>query len=351
MKSLNRKSITAFLLAASMVLSACGSEPATSTQTSQSSTPASTSTSSEAAVQTPAVPDSTGLTISYPSNMQAIGFEEDFHMDTMPERIVTLVFTIDLILADLGIDVVAYNRSSIVNYPDGYGDNKEYITTAAEDFSMESVVALEPDLVMLSHSQAETYGQICVDAGIPVYYIYAGHDKSYENIRDEVEVIATGFASEQSEVDALLKPFADLEARIESVRPNYEGKRMLVFQSRPPAHYVLADSAVLASMLSMLGFENSYDGSAGGMVLLDYEEAIDYEFDYFFATAAGTTAEETQKLMEDDFANMPDYWDLYEPIKNGNVTYLPIYYASSSGTQTVDRINDLIDILEAQYGE
>ncbi len=41
---------------------------------------------------------------------------------------------------------------------------------------------------------------------------------------------------------------------------------------------------------------------------------------------------------------------MVEPLKNGNYTYLPVVYAAGSGIQTVDRIDELIDILEEQYG-
>ncbi len=308
MKNINKKTATAFLLMASLMLSGCQSGGSDTTENSSQDKQNTTNSSESTTTENASTENSTteGLTIHYPTYMEDLGFTDPAVLETMPENIVTLVFGVDVILDHLGVDVVGYTPSTIMTYPEGYGDNMESINVNADNFDMETVIALSPDLVILPHTATETYGQICVDADIPIYYVYSGHDKSYDNIRDETKAIAESFATTEADAEAVMQPFYDLEERIETVRPNYEGKTMLVLQSAPPAHYVLADTAVLASMLAMLGLENSYDGSAGGMVPLDFEATIDYEFDYFFATTRSATQEDSQKLMEEDYAKMPE---------------------------------------------
>ena len=147
-----------------------------------------------------------------------------------------------------------------------------------------------------------------------------------------------------------MQRFADLEARLEEVRPLYEGKTVMVLQSGSTTmHYIQTAKGTLASMADMMGFTNVYENSEASMVQLDLEQALSYQPDLLLCVGAAATAEEHQELMESAYAENPDYWNSIDAVKNGQVIYLPINYISTSGILVVDEIDSLIDIIADHY--
>jgi hypothetical protein len=63
------------------------------------------------------------------------------------------------------------------------------------------------------------------------------------------------------------------------------------------------------------------------------------------------TGEGHKALMEEDFANNPEYWNSIPAIANGDIIYLPVYFISSAGINVVDHINELADIILTHFGE
>ena len=117
-----------------------------------------------------------------------------------------------------------------------------------------------------------------------------------------------------------------------------------VLQSAPPSHYIQTNGGTLGSMAEMLGLTNVYENDASSMAQLDYETALSYDPDLVLCVGMSKTGEEHRALMEEDFANNPDYWNSIPAIAAGDVIYLPVSYMSSAGINVVDNINALADI-------
>ena len=167
-------------------------------------------------------------------------------------------------------------------------------------FDIESVIALEPDLVIVGYQSKDTYGKILDREKIPVYYVDAGHVVSYESIKELTDVLIKAFGQHNAGAEAITDRFNKLEARMAEKRQENKGQKVMVLQSAPPRHYIQGKEGTLGSMLDMLGYENVYQNNK--MVLIDLEQALSYEPDLLFCVGGSKTAAEHQQVMEEDFA-------------------------------------------------
>lgn len=304
-------------------------------------------------VQVPALAaEAPALTLNYPENMQAKGYTEPLILETMPERIVVMTTTPVLALYEMGVSMVAIPTTSVVTWPEDLVAGAALLQTAMNaNFDIETVIALDPDLVMLGYPSEDTYGKILTDAGIPVYYLDAGHTVPYASIKQQTEVLVEAFDPDGAAGQAILARFDALEARLESARGAFAGKTVMVLQSSPPSHYIQTEAGTLGSMAAMMGLTNVYENDEASMVLIDYETALEYDPDLVLAVGGSKTSEEHQALMEDDFAKDEAYWNAIEAIREGDIVYLPVSYIASAGIYVVDTVNALLDLLEAKLAD
>jgi iron complex transport system substrate-binding protein len=285
------------------------------------------------------------IVLEYPDNMKEKGFEEGLILESMPRRVVCLHATPVLALHELGVPLVGIPKSRVVVWPESLQERIEadFEIGHGANFDVETVVALQPDLVLLGYTTKDTYGAILETAGIPTYYVDAGHTVSYESIKAQTEALIDAFDPHGETGKEIQERFVKLEARLAEEKTRNAGKTVMVLQSSPPSHYIQSNTGTLGSMADMLGFENVYQDPQAPLVLLDLEVALSYNPDYVFSVGALPSGEEQKKSMEEDFANNPDYWNAIPAIKEGRILYLPISYISSAGINVVDNINLLID--------
>lgn len=292
--------------------------------------------------------------LEYPEDMQELGYTDPLVLDEVPERVVSLSAAPVLALYELGVNLVGIPNSMVVTWPEDLKESTETVSfsvMSSSDFDYESVVALEPDLVLLAYNGAETAGATLESLGIPVYYIYAGHTVPYESIVMQTEALIDAFAVDEESKEAgeaILQRFDDLEANLDAAKEAFEGKSVMVLQSSADAHYIQTSGGTLGSMAEMIGFTNVYENETSSMTQLDFEQALDYNPDLVLCVGAGT-AESQQELMEAAFAENEAYWNSIDAIAEGNVIYLPVAYVSTAGINVVDTINDLIVTLADFY--
>ena len=285
--------------------------------------------------------------------MQERGYTEPLALESEPERVVVMTKAPVLALYELGVEMIAIPEagSSTVWPEDLDAATEKLNTTMNANFDIETVVALEPDLVVMGYTSEETYGQALDDADIPVYYVDAGHTVSYESTKMQTEALVDAFGAGSEEGEAMLARFDELEARLASIQDKYSDMKVMVLQSSPPTHYIQTAEGTLASMAAMMGFQNVYENDAASMAELDREAALSYDPDLVLSVGGSAAAEEHQALMEDDFAKNPDYWDSIQAIANGDILYFPASFIASNGIAVIDSINSLIDMVEAHYAE
>ena len=293
-----------------------------------------------------------GVTIEYPANMQQRGYTEPVVLEAMPQHVACLSSSPVLALYEMGVPMVAIPASSVVEWPEDLAAAAEQLQLSHNtNFDVETVIALEPDLVIMGYTSQETYGNVVSDAGIPVYYVDAGHTVPYDSIKMQAEALVNAFGADSEAGAAMLRRFDGLEARLEDVRAQLEGKTVMVLQSAPPTHYIQTSDGTLGSMAEMIGLTNVYENGASSMVQLDYETALSYGPDLVLCVGMSETGEGHQELMEADFANNPEYWNSIEAIANGDILYLPVRFVSSAGINVVDNISELADLVLAHFAQ
>lgn len=304
------------------------------------------------AAETAQTAQTAAITLEYPANMQEKGYTEPLTLTSAPQRVVCMSSTPVLALHEMGVPMVAIPASSVVEWPEDLAASAQQLQLSHNtNFDIETVVALEPDLVILGYTSQETYGAVLEGAGIPVYYVDAGHTVSYDSILAQTQALVDAFGADTEVGADILQRFADLEARLEEVRAQLAGKTVMVLQSAPPSHYIQTNGGTLGSMAEMLGLTNVYENDASSMAQLDYETALSYDPDLVLCVGMSKTGEEHRALMEEDFANNPDYWNSIPAIAAGDVIYLPVSYISSAGINVVDNINALADIVLNHFAQ
>lgn len=301
-------------------------------------------------------PEEQKFVMTYPEDMQALGFTEPLVLESVPQRIVCLSTAPVLALYEMGAKLVGIPSSRVVSWPEKLKESTETVQFSAmssSDFDYESIVALEADLVLVGSSSTEVGEQIQA-LGIPVYYVFAGHTVSYDNIKNQTAALTSAFSVDEAstaKAEEIMSRFTALEDRLAAVQPVYAGKKVMVLQSGDASnHYIQTARGTLASMAAMMGFENVYENEASSMTKLDFEQALDYNPELVLCVGSGT-AQEHQALMEQAYSENEAYWYSIDAIKNGDVIYLPVEFCSTAGIHVVDSINTLIDRIEAFYAE
>ena len=169
----------------------------------------------ETQVQEEQVQETQGVTIEYPQNMQEKGYTQPLQLEQMPQRVVVMTKAPVLALHELGVKMIAIPEGGVTSWPEELDAATEKLNTAMNsNFDIETVIALEPDLVVMGYTSQEAYGQALDDAGIPVYYVDAGHTVPYESVKAQTQVLADAFAADQQAADSLMQGFVKLEERL-----------------------------------------------------------------------------------------------------------------------------------------
>lgn len=289
----------------------------------------------------------TTFTLEYTPTLQQYGFTEPVVLKAKPQRVVSLVHTPVLALYEMGIKQVAIPQAAMLEWPEGLAKDAKLLNVSMNaNFDIESVIALQPDLVIAGYQTKDTYGKILAREKIPVYYVDAGHVVSYQSIKELTDVLINTFGKDNAGAAAIKERYAKLETRMAEQRQKNQGQKVMVLQSAPPRHYIQGDNGTLGSMLAMLGYENVSKNKK--MVLIDFEQALTYNPDLVFCVGGAKTGSEHQQVMEEDFAKNPGYWDNIPAIRDHKVIYLPIKYVATAGINIIDNINELIDTIDVK---
>ncbi len=306
---------------------------------------------------TEAVKD-TAFILEYPSHMQAEGFTEPLILDEYPENIVTLSTYPVLTLLEMGVKLAAVPATKVIEYPPNY-DAIILPGMMSEQFDIEQVVALEPDLVIVPSSVRETYEPMFAAAEIPVYYVAMTSTTTdvYSLIKEQTQVFVDAFSVEEESAangKAVMERFDGVEERFVEIAELVDGKKVLAITvAGEKAIYLNKETSTLGCMLDLCGFENvcsTEEPATTGhsMNQLDLEIALEYTPDVIFITGSGTL-EENKALMEKIYASNPEYWDSMEAFKEGDVFYLPSSYVSTAGINIITNMENLMNMIEEKY--
>lgn len=299
-------------------------------------------------------PEDTTFTLKYPESMKAQGYE-DLILDDVPERIACTVTASVITMYEMGASLVGIPSSSATK---GIASENPDITVLpsvmSEDFNIETVVALNPDLVVVNTMFADSHGTTLEGLGIPVYYIGAGHGVGFEPVKEESLIFIEAFSVDEesrAKGEELKKKFDEVEKTCTELQETYKDKKIMVLQLGGVSMvYGQTSAGTLGSMMDMLGFENIADTTASAsMFQIDYETALVEQPDLLVVCGSGDAAMET--LMDEVIASNPDYWNAMTAITDDQVLCLGIEYIAVYGIGYVDALESLAEDVAAFYAE
>ncbi|WP_133013873.1 ABC transporter substrate-binding protein [Clostridium cuniculi] len=279
--------------------------------------------------------------LEYTEIMKQQGFTEDVVLESKPERVVCVSTSTTPLLFEVGASLVGIPTSTVFETPSDYTGEKLQ-SLMSDDFNIETVVALNPDLVIIPSSSKEQYGDALESSNIPVYYTNSGHSATYESVVQEAEVIINAFGKDSENAKKVLQSFDDLDKKMEESKKALEGKTVMIIAT---TEYIQSKSGTAGSMADMIGLTNVYENEQAGMVPLDQETTLGYNPDVILAIGSSMSEEDNKAVFEAAFAENSEYWGSFEAIKNNKVIYLPSSYMPSTGIGVVKQISDLIDFV------
>lgn len=292
------------------------------------------------------------IVLQYPPHMQEKGYTNELIYEEMPQRVVSLTTYPVQALFEMGVMPIALPTTKVMVYPDSFkGDLLPGVMS--ENFDVEMIVALEPDLVFMPEATKDSYGTALEELNIPVYYVAmnATGMTSYEVVKEQTQAIVDGFAVDaehKAKAEEVMNRFNEVENAVENFQKNTEGKTVFAITVSGTSIYINGSNNTLGSMLAMLGYENVYDDTAvggHGMNELDMEVAIDYNPDVMVITGS-STKEDNKAVMDALYESNPEYWDSIPAYKEGRVIYLPSSYVSTAGMNIIDNIENLMIDME-----
>lgn len=292
------------------------------------------------------------IVLQYPPHMQEKGYTNELIYEEMPQRVVSLTTYPVQALFEMGVMPIALPTTKVMVYPDSFkGDLLPGVMS--ENFDVEMIVALEPDLVFMPEATKDSYGTALEELNIPVYYVAmnATGMTSYEVVKEQTQAIVDGFAVDaehKAKAEEVMNRFNEVENAVENFKKNTEGKTVFAITVSGTSIYINGSNNTLGSMLAMLGYENVYDDTAvggHGMNELDMEVAIDYNPDVMVITGS-STKEDNKAMMDALYETNPEYWDSIPAYKEGRVVYLPSSYVSTAGMNIIDNIENLMIDME-----
>ena len=279
--------------------------------------------------------------LEYTEIMKQQGFTEDIVLESKPERVVCVSTSTTPLLFEVGASLVGIPTSTVFETPSDYTGEKLQ-SLMSDDFNIETVVALNPDLVIIPSSSKEQYGDALESSNIPVYYTNSGHSATYESVVQEAKVIINAFGKDSENAKKVLQSFDDLDKKMEESKKALEGKTVMIIAT---TEYIQSKSGTAGSMADMIGLTNVYENEQAGMVPLDQETTLGYNPDVILAIGSSMSEEDNKAVFEAAFAENSEYWESFEAIKNNKVIYLPSSYMPSTGIGVVKQISDLIDFV------
>lgn len=207
---------------------------------------------------------------AYPVTLtDAVGNEVT--LEKAPENIISMMPSNTEILFALGLEDEIIGVSDYDDYPEE-ATEKEKI--GGQEFNVEAIIALDPDLVF-GHESAfgigeEGYKQL-EDAGIPVFVV-----QNAGNFEETYETITTmgQLTNKQEEADKIID---DMKTKIDSVLEKVEDveeeKTVFVETSPAPDIYTPGQGTFVQEILNMIGAKNIADDGEDWFVM-DPEEIV-----------------------------------------------------------------------------
>ncbi|MCM3610297.1 ABC transporter substrate-binding protein [Planococcus sp. MERTA32b] len=264
---------------AAMLLAGCGGEDAAN---------------EEQEIETPAEPPEEVAEADFPVTLvDALG--EEVVIEEEPQTIVSMVPSTTEISYELGLGDKMAGLSDFDNYPEETADVEKI---GGQEFNVEKVISLEPDLVISHESGISTWEeglQQLRDAGLTVYVV--NNETSFEEVYDSITIIgqATGATEE---ANALVQ---EMQVQVDEITEQAQGieepKTVFVEVGSEPDIYTTGSGTFIDEMLTMINAENMA-GDQEGWASMDPEAIVEGNPDVIVTTEGAYKPDAVQQIKE-----------------------------------------------------
>jgi iron complex transport system substrate-binding protein len=250
---------------------------------------------------------------------------------TEPHRIAALSATHVEMLYAIGAGAAVLAGDVNSDYPP---DTDRLTKIDAFNLNVEAVIALDPDLVVLSYDPGEAVAALEA-VGIPTVLFTTA--ESVEDVYQEIEVLgaATGHLAESAALVVSLR--SDLEAIVAGFGDHGSGLSYY-YETDPFSYYTPNSSTFVGRLLGRLGMENIADAApdefGSGFPQLTAEFIVDADPDVILLATAGEDRETLAAR---------DGWDTMTAVREGRVIVLDPDVASRWGPRITDLLQAVAD--------
>lgn len=280
-----------------------------------------------------------GVSLAYSKEAQEkYGLPESFELENTPERLVVMTLGPTEILHSLGVEMIAV--PDILDESAAWAKELEAqrLPFTAKTLDTESVLSLEPDMIIMSAGKKEAYGNFFEEKGIPVYYTVTNTMDSgaIDEVKAQVELYGNGFHRDE-ELKTLMSRFDTLETEIEQWKKenvNLQGQQMMILLEAPFT-YTNTSKTSLGNMLASLGFVNMADSIEGlesvmgtQTLQISTEVIVEQNPPMIITQPAGAgagisiTSEDYKANLEKEFTDNSAVWSKIDAVKNNKILYL-----------------------------
>ncbi len=256
------------------------------------------------------------------------------------DSIVSLAPAITETLVDLGLGdkIVAIDTYSTI----GEGMSADVLTFDMMTPDVESIIALEPDLILasgISFANSEDPFKVAKDLGVIVSYIPSAN--SLDEIRENVFFLGA-VTKTDDRAEKIIENFDDQIEIFKREAEKYTGeKRTVYFEISPaPDLYSFGQGVFLNEALELLGTENIFSDQESWIPVTE-EEVIARNPDIIF----------TNTYIEDPVNEIlgRQGWENVEAVKNGNVFYIDQKYSSQDNENVTKAIVEMTIALYPEF--
>ncbi|MGM9525714.1 MAG: ABC transporter substrate-binding protein [Peptococcaceae bacterium] len=241
-----------------------------------------------------------------------------------PQRVVSLMgsFSEIWVLAG-GFDTLVGTSADTVDNRDLGLPEDIAIVGTYQDPNIEEILALEPDLVLLSAETTRTDSHVALkdalsEAGITAAYFSVTHFEDYLNMLKICSDI-TGDA------DAYQKNGLDVEAQIETILAENKldtEPSVLLMVTYSGGIRAQSSDTMTGRMLAELGCHNILDDNPGMLQDFSVENIIEADPDYIFVIPMGNDDALAEKNLKENVESNPA-WSSLTAVKEGRYILLP----------------------------
>ncbi len=297
----DKTALTALALA--LVLAACGTENAPQSPSGLPSGGEEAGASSLAEPKEAVLTDSLGSQISLPRNPRVVCLYGSYS-DAWLSAGGTLAGTTEDAVKERGLDV---------------GD-AEIVGTVKEP-SAEKIIALEPDVVILSADVAaqQDMADVLESAGLPCLSYRVDDFSDYAAMMEQ-------FCQATGQPERYQETAGKAEARMKAAKEAYgfaagQGPRVLLMRAFSTGVKAKTDDELAGAILKDLGCQNIADEHPSMLEDLSLEEVIEAGPEFIFVTTMGSE-EKALAYLDSLMANNPA-WSGLEAVKEGRYLVLP----------------------------